>query len=120
MLERLFKTGERVEVLRPVDLMPYTVLTPGERGTVARTIDDMGIHAVEIRMDTPHEGLRQFDNLALLTAPETDYIGDVRVRTHQLRSVSMLAWGGLAATLGTLKAHAATIAAMVYGLTNSV
>lgn len=116
MSEHQFQAGERVEVSKPIDLLPYTVLVTGEKGTVVRIVNDMGISAIEVEMDTPHEGLKLWDNRALLTYPESSYVEPVRVKQHLQKVVAAFVWGGLATTLGTLKAHAAVLVAIAYGL----
>lgn len=95
------RAGMRVLIHRDVDLRPHTTLRKGERGTVRYTeADALGVYAVNVHMDKPHEGLRQWGNCAYLVAPEIDAVGAVKAPAVAKRaSVLMAGVGGAAIAL---------------------
>lgn len=58
--ETWFQEGERVVVVREVDLRPITIVRAMERGTVVR-VDPCTLYT-EVRLDADHKGLRDYDN----------------------------------------------------------
>ncbi len=54
------KLGDRIIAVQLIDLSPYTIIKPGERGTV--TSVEAGTLYTEIVLDHIHKGLAEWDN----------------------------------------------------------
>jgi hypothetical protein len=104
-----FGVGDRVVMTHTINLAPYTVLVPGEKGTVVDLVDDMGIEGIEVRLDTPHSGLRLFDNVALLTMPELSHVAGIRSDTARTLFSALVAAGVGICVIGAAKAHALAV-----------
>lgn len=104
-----FGVDDRVSVVRPISLQPYTVLKTGETGTVVRLVEDMGISGVEVRLDQKHKALSEWDNVALLTEPEIDGL-----RKLKLSSSGLPPLAAVAAVVSTLAAvHVVTFSTLM-------
>lgn len=76
--------GAKVEVEKLIDLSPYTYLKPGERGEIVDTeevgLDERGVY---LKLNTPHYGLRDWDNTALLVGADAQRLKRLSVwKTH--------------------------------------
>lgn len=65
-----FHVGQRIELLRGVNLDPYAHLAAGERGVVASVDPDTGV--VDIKMELLHLGLAYWFNCMWLVPFETE------------------------------------------------
>lgn len=70
-LPRNLMVGNRVTVLKDIDLQPYTIVKAGERGTVVGVED-----FIDVMMDTPHHGLDA--NVAWIEHDASGYIAAIR------------------------------------------
>jgi hypothetical protein len=77
-IELTLRAGDLVRYVRRLEMAPFTVIEPGERGIVDFTCARNG--TVDIRLEHYHRGLADFDNCAWLVPNTTeDWVEAVEV-----------------------------------------